>query len=317
MEYSNKTRTVTTYCKDINKGMLTFDHKVQRKNNQWSKQQKNKLILTMLKGDMPIPPIHVLSAYGVLWVIDGKQRLTTIKEFISDEFALDKSIPPIKISDEINGETIELAKKKFSELPEELQAKIKDTEIVQVKYVDYSDEQIADIYMALNNGTPLSADQKLRAALSTDVLVAIDDVLDSPFFEKTNLTSGQIRKGEDLAVILKAAMLISGKEFKDFGGDEMIAFAEECDLAIIYKLRNTCDKLNAVVPEKQKYFKKISLPMIIAVASENVKDMGRFWEKLEKFFEGYEDNDEYKQYCQGATASRQNVLGRWEYFRKL
>lgn len=312
MEYSNKTRTVTAYLRDIKKETISFGHKIQRKNNQWNKQQKSKLIVTMLTAYMPIPPIHVLSEDDILWVIDGKQRLTTINAFVNDEFRLDKDTLPI----EFNGEVVELAKKKYSELSEELQAKIKETEIIQIKYVDYTEEQVANIYASLNNGTPLSAGQKLRAALPAGVLEAIDDVLESPFFEKANLTAGQIRKGEDLSVILQAAMLISGQDFKDFSGAEMISFAESCDLSLIKALRAACDELNAVISERQKHLKKISLPMIIAVAAES-DDVDAFGKKLEEFFAGYENNEEYKQYCMGSTASKQNVLGRWEYFKKL
>ena len=80
---------------------------------------------------------------------------------------------------------------------------------------------------------------------------------------------------------------------------------------------NGCiDELNAVISERQKHLKKISLPMIIAVAAES-DDVDAFGKKLEEFFAGYENNEEYKQYCMGSTASKQNVLGRWEYFKKL
>lgn len=312
MEYSNKTRTVTTYLRDIKKDVISFKHKVQRKSNQWNKLQKSKLIYTMLLGYMPIPPIHVLAEDDILWVIDGKQRLTTINDFVNDEFKLDKSIDSI----EFNGEELELAKKKFSELPEELQNKIKETEIVQVKYVDATEEQIANIYAALNNGTPLSADQKLRAALSGDVLDAIDNVLESPFFEKTNLTMGQVRKGEDLSVILQGAMLISNYDFKDFSGKEMLAFAEECDVNTIQVLRSACDKLDAVIPERHKLLKKINLPMILAVATE-CNDMQKFANNLEEFFNGYTENEDYKQYITTSTSKKENVLGRWEYIKKI
>lgn len=312
MEYTNKTRTVTAYLRDIKKENISFQHKVQRKNNQWNRQQRSRLIFTMVQGHMPIPPVHMLDQDGTLWVIDGKQRLTTIHEYVNDGFRLDRTMPSVKV----NGEDVELAGMKYSDLPEELQAKIRETEILQVKYTGYSEGQIAEIYAALNNGTPLSADQKLRAALPADVLEAIDNVLESPFFEKVNLTVGQIRKGEDLSVILQAAMLISGYDFKSFSGAEMLKFAEECDISLIKALRTACDELDAVIPEKQKLLKKISLPMVIAVAAEhdNVEEFGR---KLGGFFDGYESNEEYRQYCMTSTARRENVMGRWEYFKNL
>lgn len=312
MEYSNKTRTVTAYLRDIKKGSLVFNHSVQRKNNQWNKQQKSGLIYSMASGILPIPPVHVLAEEDKLWVIDGKQRLTTIHEFVNNEFKLDKNTKSV----ELNGEIIELAKKRFDDLPEELQAKIKETEIVQVKYVDYTDEQIAEIFSALNNGTPLSADQKLRAALPGDVLTAIDGVLESPFFEKTNITMGQVRKGEDLSIILQAAMLVSEYDFKNFSGKEMMIFAEECDIAVIEKLKDACDKLDEVISEKVKLMKKISLPMIIAGAAVT-SDMDSYGNGLKEFFDTYENNEDYKQYCMTSTSKKENVLGRWEYFKNM
>ena len=312
MEYSNKTRAVIGFLREIKKGTMSFEHKVQRKNNQWGKQQKSKLIYTMILGYMPIPPIHVLDKDGTIWVIDGKQRLTTINDFVNDGFRLDKTTPNV----EVNGEVVELAKKKFTDLPEELQIKIKETEIVQVKYIDYTDEQIANIYASLNNGTPLSADQKLRAALPGDVLDAIDTVLESPFFEKANLSSGQVSKGQDLSVVLQAAMLVSEYDFKDFSGKTMLSYAEECDVAVIERLKDACDKLDNMIPEKVKLMKKISLPMIIAGAAVT-SDIDAYGEKLKEFFETYENNDNYKQYCMTSTSKKENVLGRWEYFKNL
>ncbi len=313
MEFTTRTRTVTAYLRNIRDNTISFDHKVQRKNNQWNKQQKSKLIYTMLLGNMPIPPIHVLDENSIFWIIDGKQRLTTINDFCANKFGLDKATAPI----ELNGEgKIELARKKFSKLPKELQERIKETEIVQVKYTGYSDEQIADIYAALNNGTPLSADQKLRAALPTDVLGAIDDVLESPFFDKANLTVGQIRKGEDLSIVLQAAMLISEYNFKDFSGKAMLEFANECDIEIIKRLRTVCDNLEMCIPEKLKQLKKISLPMVIA-AAEECSDVKDFSVKLLKFLGDYESNSEYRKYCVTSTTKKENVLGRWEYIKNL
>ena len=312
MEYGNKTRTVTAYLRDIKKGVLVFNHNVQRKNNQWSKQQKSGLVYSMASGILPIPPIHVLAEEDKLWVIDGKQRLTTIHEFVNNEFKLDKNTKSV----EVNGEIVELAKKRYDDLPEELQAKIKETEILQVKYIDYTDEQIAEIFSALNNGTPLSADQKLRAALPGDVLKAIDAVLESPFFEKTNITMGQVRKGEDLSIVLQAAMLVSEYDFKNFSGKEMLVFADTCDLAVIEKLKDACDKLDEIISEKVKLMKKISLPMIIAGAAIT-SDIDSYGNGLKEFFDTYENNEEYKQYCMTSTSKKENVLGRWEYFKSI
>ena len=311
MEYTNKTRTVNSYLRDIKNKNISFKHKVQRRGNQWNKIQKSKLIYSLVTGYMPIPPIHVLDKDNILWVIDGKQRLTTINSFVNDEFKLDKSMPAIMIGEE----TVELAKKKYSDLPEELQVKIKETEILQVKYKDYTDEQISEIYAALNNGTPLSADQKLRAALSSDVLEACDEVAESEFFTNVaNITKGQFVKGEDLSVILQAAMLCSDFDFKDFSGKELLRYASSCDTKTIGKLKAACDNLCELSDEKKKYLKKISLPMIIA-GMAIAENKASYLAKVRNFINTYESNKEYRKYCMTSTAKKENVLGRWEFFK--
>src|SRR4051794_34994136 len=51
---------------------------------RWGKQQKSRLIESLLLG-IPLPPIYVaVSEEGVWEVIDGVQRLSTIFEFMGD-----------------------------------------------------------------------------------------------------------------------------------------------------------------------------------------------------------------------------------------
>lgn len=306
MEYSQRTRTVNSILKEISKEKINFNHKVQRKSNQWNKSQKSCLIATILEGNLPIPPIHVSKENDILWVIDGKQRLSTIYSYVNDEFKLDKNTQPIVF----HGEEYEISKKKYSQLPEELQQRIKDAEIHQITYDGASEKDIDKIFMALNNGTPLTNDQKLRAMLSNAVISAIDYVLESPFFEKVNITEGQKRKGEELTIILEAAMLLNNYDFSNFSGKEIAKFAIQCTEEDIIKLRENCDRLDKIVDGKEKYLKKLHLPMIIASA----KSRG-FEDKLNSFLSDFENLEEYKQYCKTGTTKKENVMGRWEYFK--
>jgi len=65
------------------RGQLRKDHPLQRKPDQWDKQEKDGLIVTVLKGE-DIDSIKVceqLTEKGVvLWVIDGIQRLTVLNQ---------------------------------------------------------------------------------------------------------------------------------------------------------------------------------------------------------------------------------------------
>ena len=125
MEYTNRTKTVASYIRDISKNKILFTHKIQRKQEQWSKIQESKFIETLLIGDISIPPIHVSKDDTGSWVIDGIQRLTTIYKYYTDGFKIKKGTPNIAL----DGVEYEIEKKRFSQLPDELQQQILDTEI--------------------------------------------------------------------------------------------------------------------------------------------------------------------------------------------
>ena len=55
----------------------------------WTLFQKQELILSILKG-VDIPPISVIHRdHSIYYVIDGKQRLHTVLEFIDNEFPIE------------------------------------------------------------------------------------------------------------------------------------------------------------------------------------------------------------------------------------
>lgn len=313
MDFSNRVRTVNSYMRDIDKEALLFHHPVQRRSSQWSKRQKSLLIHSLITGYVPVPPIHVLMDEQSLWVIDGKQRLNTIWEFLNDEFRLSKETPEVEDSE---GNIYSLAGARFSNLPEEFQDNIKSAEIIQVKYADYTDQQIADVYARLNNGTPLSNDQKLRAELSDEMLNEIDQILSKPFFtEKVSFTAGQVRKGEDLTIILQAIMLAEDMDFRNFSGKEVERCAKEMDISMLNGLSEASDKLDQIVENRSKLLKKINLPMILA-GQAVAEDDEAYAQKLMRFFDEYENNEDYKQFCMTSTSKKENVLGRWSYFKE-
>ena len=87
----------------------------------WDRKKMNGLIWSILEG-YGMPPLTAVKIEGEResLLLDGYQRFTTIRKFIDNEFALD-------IPEEINvsPELIKIAyKKKFKDLPEELQDRI-------------------------------------------------------------------------------------------------------------------------------------------------------------------------------------------------
>lgn len=112
----------------IASGKIDFNHIIQR-SYVWERKRKSALIESMIIG-YPIPPVFAKRSDdgtgkrggNIYAIMDGKQRLSTVAQFLNDEFAL-SDLPPVSYMDEANGGECEadISGMKFSELPEALQ----------------------------------------------------------------------------------------------------------------------------------------------------------------------------------------------------
>lgn len=314
MKSYNKTRTVQALTRDIKKNKIVLDTSIQRKEDQWNKKKKSLLILSGIQGII-IPGIFAKETLNekndTIWeVLDGKQRLTTLNSFLNDEFKLDKTLPE------------EYANKKFSELDEETQSTIKNIEIVVNVYQDITEQETEIIFCRLNNGQKLSNDNLLRAHMGPELRAFVDEAIEKPFMSKTALTNGQLKKSEDQGVVLAALSLIADCGTTDFSKDGLTAFVDEFkedfNKENVQSILDALDWLDTVIEEKNKYLKKISLPMIIAIAADcDESKKETYANNLKSFLEDYENRADYLQYCSKATSSMANVSGRLEYFKKM
>lgn len=314
MKSYNKTRTVQALTRDIKKNKIVLDTSIQRKEDQWNKKKKSLLILSGIQGII-IPGIFAKETLNekndTIWeVLDGKQRLTTLNSFLNDEFKLDKTLPE------------EYANKKFSELDEETQSTIKNIEIVVNVYQDITEQETEIIFCRLNNGQKLSNDNLLRAHMGPELRAFVDEAIEKPFMSKTALTNGQLKKSEDQGVVLAALSLIADCGTTDFSKDGLTAFVDEFkedfNKENVQSILDALDWLDTVIEEKNKYLKKISLPMIVAIAADcDESKKETYANNLKSFLEDYENRADYLQYCSKATTSISNVGGRLQYFKKM
>jgi hypothetical protein len=90
-----------------------------QRNKVWDLKQDSELVESILMG-IPIPPIYLFeNKDGIKQVVDGRQRLSCVFDYLNDRFKL----VDLKILDGENG-------KKFSDLIPLLQAKIEDYQIL-------------------------------------------------------------------------------------------------------------------------------------------------------------------------------------------
>ena len=132
--------------------------KVQR-DLVWQKSQKQLLIDSLVK-DYDIPKLYFrdigkLNGDSAFEIVDGQQRINAIHGFFNDQFPLPDYSDPYA-GEEIHG-------KFYSELSIDLQVELKARNLDIVHLVDYSDAEMEETFLRLQNGTPLRGPEKRRA----------------------------------------------------------------------------------------------------------------------------------------------------------
>ena len=75
---------------DPAKGNIVLNPDFQRDKGRWDTKQKSELIESILMG-IPLPVIYLFQdERGIKQVVDGRQRLTCVAEFLDNKFKLEK-----------------------------------------------------------------------------------------------------------------------------------------------------------------------------------------------------------------------------------
>lgn len=139
---------------------------------------------------------------------------------------------------------------------------------------------------------------------------------------------GIFKNSEDRNIILEVMMLISGygKEHEiGFRKEDIDAFipwfeSQENKQEIIDLVIAGADSINKRIEEKIPNLKKTSIPMVVAGMCKVIKYKGgkdKYMHEIYEFFNGYEDNLEYRNLCGSGSASKENVQARWEVFKNI
>ena len=141
----------------FNKGQLILEVDFQR-SSVWKEKQKCELIESILMG-LPLPIFYLKQMDNATYVIvDGKQRLSTLFDFIDNKFVL-KSLKILKF---LNG-------KKFKDLVEDFavyQSQIEDYQLYShIILPPTPDKILFDIFERVNRGGTQLNKQEIRNAL--------------------------------------------------------------------------------------------------------------------------------------------------------
>lgn len=228
----------------------------------WYKSQKQFLIDTILRN-LDIPKLYWQKTgrnpdkYAV---VDGQQRLRAIWEFRSGEYALARDADPI--------DGYDVAGKKYNELPDELRIRFDIYPLDVVVVADCEEDDVRDMFLRLQNGTPLKAQEK-RNAMSGRMRDFIRELAGHKFFESVAFKNS--RYTFDLIAAQCTLTEINGRSCNVKNADVNRMYADYTDFdangAKARRMRRVFDYLYKTFPEKTpelERFNVISLYVLVS-----------------------------------------------------
>lgn len=192
---------------------IVFENIIQR-SYVWEKARKSLFIHSLAIG-VPIPATYAKRFddgsgkrnSNVYDMLDGKQRFSTVAEFINNELVLTE-LPPVTFYNELTDEqeTEDISNKTFEKLSEGLQEKIKNARISVVYFDNLTKEEERELFKRLNNGKPLST--KSRVLASCRDIEGLLDIGSHELFEEM-LTAKALDNKNQVSIVMKIWCMIN------------------------------------------------------------------------------------------------------------
>ena len=314
---TNRPMAVKAIGKNISK--FRFDLAIQR-NLVWdeAKDMRKSLFVHSLATDYPILPVFVQDfGDNEFWVIDGKQRLTTIGELYSDKLVMAKNTPKVYIAN-MDGaeEEFDISGLKFSQFPEQVQDAISSTHITIYYFKNMSDEERDEMFLRLNNGVSLTKMELTRVSAGSGIMEFVTEIAENPFFfTSVNMSDKARNRFVDQEMILQImALVANNSEAVDLSSKAISEFVADIKENEYSKenydtIRDTTIYLNQAFPEKEKFLKKVHTPIIFLVAIKAERE-GLTPQSFAKFIKNFFSPKTYQvggAYGTGASAGSTKV----------
>lgn len=190
--------SLATIANMVENSSIDISPHYQRR-DRWNAEKQSALIESFLIN-VPVPPVYLSEDdYGTYSVIDGKQRITAISDFLSGKLKLKK----LKAFSELDGTT-------FKDLPSQLKNVLSVRPFIRViTLLKQSDPKLKyEVFLRLNTGGEKLKAQEIRnVAYSGSMNDLLFELAEHPFLIKklkiTSPKSTAYRNMDDLEHVLR------------------------------------------------------------------------------------------------------------------
>lgn len=230
--------TVETINLQIQKGNIDLQPGFQRR-VAWDDERKSRLIESIIVG-LPVPNIVLAEnkdSRGKFIVIDGKQRLVAVSEYVQGAHKL----KGLDMRSDLNG-------KAFTELPQEDREHLENATIRASVIRNWKDENFLYVtFFRLNSGSlPLSPQELRKALIGGNLISAIDNYMLSSDAFKAVFGDGLDKRMRDSELVLR--FVAYDQSLSNYKGD----FKEFLDSNTRYFEDNWASKVTQIEDKFQR-----------------------------------------------------------------
>jgi hypothetical protein len=295
----------------------------------WSTSQKQLLIDTILR-EYDIPKFYWRrTGYrpDKFDVVDGQQRLRAIWDFIDGKFKLPKDLDRI--------DDTPVAGSGYTDLPDDLRIRFDTYSLDVVVLEDTDDDEVREMFLRLQNGTSLKAQEK-RNAYPGKMRDFVKELSSHSFFTKVGFSNSRYTYDLIIAQITCLELAGAPTNVKDSDLNKMYLENKNFDSngQQARSIRKTLDTLNQIFTEKTPELERFNVISLYCVISELRKQyvISEIQNELAQWFIVFETirrNEEkkpsdevmpewatYKEKISHSTDSEESIRWRMEFMLK-
>jgi hypothetical protein len=304
--------TFKEYEKDIN------PNPTYQRSAVWKPDQKQLLIDSILrKIDIPKIYLRQTNSRGFSYeIIDGQQRMRTLWEFLSSKFPLSEEAEEVHIGDTL----FDVAHLTYDELPSKLKLERIHKYTLDVVIIQQATEdEIADLFFRLNNGTPLKP-AEVRNAMPGEMTKVIRELAQHAFFSKVSFANFRYAHAQVAAQMMMLQLNGGPSDIPDRLLSKMYAdHQKKTPKAAVDRMTDALATLNKLFPSKSRLLNRaqtINVYLLISFLLSSNKLTKTFFNDFLAWYQLSEAKrlrkTEYRLYMTSAANSRRSIEERFK-----